>query len=136
MTVADRQALGQEASWAGAGMLPPGCVPDSESPEARLRSLSHGLWPALSSHLQELTGYDNGYHVSGSLLFTSGPVESRELAGQWSADGARAEVIDRQHLESSWPELSRHLSSAVWLPEQRGFGTPGTCGHSEPPVKR
>lgn len=124
VTVADRQALGREASWAGAGMLPPGCVPDSESPEARLRSLSHGLWPALSSHLQELTGYDNGYRVSGSLLFTSGPAESRELAGQWSADGARAEVIDRQRLESSWPELSRQLSSAVWLPEQAQVRNP------------
>ncbi|MFM7040418.1 MAG: glycine oxidase ThiO [Planctomycetaceae bacterium] len=124
VTVADRQAVGQEASWAGAGMLPPGCVPDSENPEARLRSLSHGLWPALSAHLQELTGYDNGYRVSGSLLFTSGPNESREVAGQWSADGARAEVIGPQRLKSVWPELSHQLSSAVWLPEQAQVRNP------------
>ena len=36
---------GQEASWAGAGMLPPGSLAGARTAEARLRAFSHSLWP-------------------------------------------------------------------------------------------
>ena len=65
--VFDQGPLAQEASWAGAGILPPGNREFSISPEQRLRSLSHERWPALCEELQSATGIDNGYRVCGGM---------------------------------------------------------------------
>lgn len=58
---------GKEASWAGAGMLPPGNLSAAHTPEARLRGLSAQLWQSASRRLKEETGIDNGYLPCGSL---------------------------------------------------------------------
>jgi glycine oxidase len=55
VSVLDRQALGKEASWAGAGMLPPGNLQNAATPEARLRSYSHSLWAELIYSLVDLS---------------------------------------------------------------------------------
>lgn len=65
--VLDQGPLGQEASWAGAGILPPGNRDFSISPEQRLRALSHDRWSSLSEELQSATGIDNGFRVSGGM---------------------------------------------------------------------
>ena len=52
VTVLDRQRPGQEASWAGAGMLPPGNQAGASTPESRLRAYSHTLWSQLSDDLR------------------------------------------------------------------------------------
>ena len=43
--VIDQGMIGREASWAGAGMLPPGKLAGETSGEGRLRALSCELWP-------------------------------------------------------------------------------------------
>ena len=53
VTLLDRQQAGREASWAGAGMLPPGNPANAVSPEARLRSYSHGMWPGFAADLAD-----------------------------------------------------------------------------------
>ncbi len=55
VVVLERQLTGREASWAGAGMLPPGNLGGAATPEARLRSYSHSLWPALAARLRDQT---------------------------------------------------------------------------------
>ncbi|MFM7059117.1 MAG: glycine oxidase ThiO [Planctomycetota bacterium] len=122
--VTDRQTAGREASWAGAGMLPPGGVPNSPSPEARLRSFSHSLWPALTARLHEITGHDNGYRVCGSLLLTEGEQQAQKLAGEWAADNVTARQIGAQDLKDSWPALACHHTAGVWLPEQAQVRNP------------
>ena len=122
--VADRQSVGQEASWAGAGMLPPGNVPDSPNPEARLRSFSHSLWPELTSRLHELTGCDNGYRICGSLLIAENKQSAVKLAGQWTADHVAARCITDAELKNSWPVLADQHTAAVWLPEQAQVRNP------------
>src|SRR5258708_32680478 len=67
VAVYDQGPMGQESSWAGAGILPPGNPELAESPEARLRAASHVLWPHWSALLREETGIDNGYRRCGGL---------------------------------------------------------------------
>ena len=63
----EQRALGREASWAGAGILPPGNPAQAESPLARLRGESAVTWPTLSRQLLEETGIDNGFRNCGGL---------------------------------------------------------------------
>ncbi|MEY3458481.1 MAG: Hydrogen cyanide synthase subunit HcnC precursor [Planctomycetota bacterium] len=122
--VADRQMVGQEASWAGAGMLPPGAALDSSCPEVRLRSYSHGQWPELASVLRELTGRDTGYRVSGSVLLTAGNAEAERLAGQWVREGVLAEAVGGERIRELCPGLCERLSAGVWLPGQAQVRNP------------
>lgn len=124
VTLVDRQQVGREASWAGAGMLPPGrnaTASGDDSPQARehyLRCFSNTIWPDFSERLRDQTGIDNGYRRCGALeLFAS----EKALASQqedWQAEGIVAERLDdRAALERHVPGLTAEHSQAVWLPE-------------------
>ena len=64
--IIDQRMIGQEASWAGAGMLPPGNLAGETSGEGRLRALSCELWAEWTQSLREATGIDNGYQNCGA----------------------------------------------------------------------
>jgi len=115
--VLDRSETGREASWAGAGMLPPGNVPLSTSPEARLRSLSHSLWPEYAAQLQELSGIDNGYRVCGSVLLFASLAEAEAAAGQWRKDGTDAHVLSDSQRDDLVPGLDKSKAAAIFLPQ-------------------
>ena len=66
-TVLDRRELGREASWAGAGMIPPYTERLATHPTVALRSWSAPLHPEWSAALQDETGIDNGYHRTGGV---------------------------------------------------------------------
>src|SRR5437588_10175817 len=89
--VLDRRELGREASWAGAGLIPPpseastGLLP----PAGRLRAWSAALFPQWSASLREETGIDNGFRKSGGVdvAFTADEDDAiRAVAGQWRAE--------------------------------------------------
>src|SRR5262245_5688077 len=61
VSVLDRGDLGREASWAGAGIIPPGNVARARTPFDRLRAVSAATYPDLSKALMEGSGIDNGY---------------------------------------------------------------------------
>src|SRR6516162_4693566 len=65
--VIDRADFGQEASWAGAGILSPVSTGSSSDPVEQFRALSLSLFPKLSAELKEQTGIDNGYARTGGL---------------------------------------------------------------------
>src|SRR5437879_1171637 len=67
----DRGPVGREASWAGAGILPPSHWPSARHPFDRLRALSGRLFPELSDELRRRTGIDNGFVRCGGLAFLS-----------------------------------------------------------------
>src|ERR687885_455809 len=69
VAVVDQGDFGREASWAGAGILPPGNPAHARTPFDRLRAHSVALYPALAAELRERTGIDNGYRRSGGLEF-------------------------------------------------------------------
>ena len=68
--VIDRGEFGREASWAGAGIVPPGLHPHrTTSPFDYLRSYSACLFKSFSQELKSLTGIDNQFHHCGGIEF-------------------------------------------------------------------
>lgn len=120
VTLIDRQQIGREASWAGAGMLPSGNLARATTPEARLRSYSHSLWHDFAASLYERTGIDNGYHICGALdLFdnaASDPKAGTPL-NPWLNDGVVVEYCDRLQLERHVSDLSSQFQSGFYLPD-------------------
>jgi glycine oxidase len=94
--VVDRQEMGREASWAGAGILPAATYSPDQHPSDQLRGLACELHPRWSAELKAATGIDNGYWRCGGLNLARTPGESASLAA-W-AHLAREEGIQVEHL--------------------------------------
>lgn len=116
--VLEQGQFGQEASWAGAGMLPPGNPEKARTTEARLRSGSHLLWPDWSQRLRELTGIDNGFQRCGGIELIHPP--ARDLQDEvmaWRDEGVLVEPLSRAELQQRIPALNPDLGGGYLLPE-------------------
>lgn len=82
----DRGALGQEASWAGAGIIPPGQVEKASLPWERLRAIGAARFPSFAEEVRELTGIDIGYRRCGGIEFLEAEAAA-EVTALWSAEG-------------------------------------------------
>lgn len=71
VTLLDRHWPGREASWAGAGIIPPGNPLLASTPIDRLRARSVIQFPHFSAELRERTGIDNGFFICGGIEFLS-----------------------------------------------------------------
>jgi glycine oxidase len=69
---------GREASWAGAGILPPAGV-DSDDQLEQLTALSNSLHAQWSADLLAATGNDNGFRRSGAIYLARDAEEARRL---------------------------------------------------------
>lgn len=67
ITVIDRGKMGQEASWAAAGMLAPNAETETIDDFYRLCSDSNSLYGAFASELLDETGIDIEFRPSGTL---------------------------------------------------------------------
>ena len=117
--ILDQGPLGREASWAGAGILPPGNPAYHVSPEQRLRSLSHSLWRSFSEELQAGTGIDNGYRISGGIELRLGGSPDQlaeELAG-WEAEGVQVAERTISALRNLEPAISSEAAAGYRLPD-------------------
>jgi glycine oxidase len=94
VVVYDRGDLGKEASWAGAGILPPGNPERAATPVDVLRGIGAQQFPDFSSELLALTGIDNGYRRSGAIEFLS--AEHNAVPRIWAAEGIRFERMTNQ----------------------------------------
>src|SRR5205085_11225645 len=108
--VVDQADFGREASWAGAGILPPGNLDRCQTPLDQLRAHSAALFTSLSAELKEHTGIDNGYLRSGGLEFCEGaePANTHE----WRSEGIRFELIASSDLRRLEPALSSEIERA------------------------
>ena len=111
----ERGRVGREASWAGAGMLPPGDLEAAVTPLDRLRGLSHALWPRWSERLRADTGVDNGFARPGTLHVRTDA--GRGSDGDRIAPGVRAEPIAGDEVRRLEPHLSSRVTTAVHLPD-------------------
>lgn len=116
--ILEQRAFGREASWAGAGILPPGNPKQAESPMARLRAESAATWPALSSELLEATGIDNGFRNCGGLqLALSGPAtQLHDEMAEWAFEGVEAVEWSPEELSSREPAVNSAVVAAYHLP--------------------
>src|SRR5262245_11114772 len=67
VAVLDKGGLGQESSWAGAGILSPGNPKRAGTALGQMRARGAALFAELSAELREQTGIDNGYQCCGGL---------------------------------------------------------------------
>ena len=118
VTVLDQSQPGQEASWAGAGMLPPGNLERSRGGAALLRAFSHVRWPSFSQELRELTGIDNGYLPSGGLElgFAGEGDRLRQEIDAWHSEGVPLEELNAADLKRLEPSLTPEIQHAYRLP--------------------
>lgn len=107
--VIDKSEMGREASWAGAGILPPANLQTAVDPIDRLRGLSHPLHAQWSRQLAEETGIDNGYHECGGLYLArqQGEAASLQAFTQWlQEDKIDVIPLSMQDLIRQEPALS------------------------------
>ena len=110
----DQAALGSEASWAGAGIIPPGNPEKAATAFDRLRAVSSSMFPALSAELLDRTGIDNGYRVCGCIEFFDETAE--EAAALWSREGIEFEAINEAEIGRLEPQLNWRGGSCFVLP--------------------
>jgi glycine oxidase len=112
VTVLDRSAPGSEASWAGAGIIPPGKPERAATPYDRLRAVSSRAFSLLSDELRERTGVDNGYRVCGGIEVFEHPAP--RVIQLWQAEGIEFVSFDGARLRQIEPAL-RQLALEVYL---------------------
>jgi len=116
--VLDQGQIGQEASWAGAGILPPGNSDWATTCEARLRAASCRLWPQWVERLHEKSGIDTGYLRCGGLeLRIDGPATalSEEIAA-WKRECVEVESLTAEAVRERFPAVNSAVSAAYFLP--------------------
>jgi len=110
----DRSTMGTEASWAGAGIIPPGNALRAATAYDRLRASSSEAFPTLSAELRARTGIDNGYRVCGGIeVFGENTAAATEL---WKAEGIVFEAFTLVEASQQDPELRLPLAAAYLLP--------------------
>jgi glycine oxidase len=115
VTLIDRGDLGQEASWAGAGILPPASSMPSEDGFEQLFQLSLPEFPGLSAELRRQTGIGNGYRVCGGIEFLAGAASGH--ADEWSGAGVKAVPLDELATLDREPALAHGLGATNFLPD-------------------
>lgn len=111
----DRQPSGQEASWAGGGILSPlypWRYPDSVSALARW---SQQHYPALLGELAQQSGIDPEWTPSGLLVLET--EEAAEALGWAQRFDVRLERVDGRALRALEPGLAETFDDALWLPD-------------------
>jgi glycine oxidase len=114
--VIDRSDLAREASWAGAGILPPATLRQEDHPAEQLRGLACELHPQWAAKLQKLTGIDTGFRRCGGLYLARLPGEAAALAawaGALAEEGIRAQRLSAADLYELEPGL-RSVSSTEY----------------------
>ena len=82
VTLLERGQVGQEASWAGGGILSPLCPWDYQEAVTRLAQRGMNMFSEAAAALHASTGIDPEYQRSGMLVL---PPYQTELATQWCA---------------------------------------------------
>lgn len=112
--VLDRSDLGTEASWAGAGIIPPGNPDRAATPIDRLRAVGSVRFPDFSAELRERTGVDNGYRRCGGVEFLH--AHDMDVLELWEQEGFPFERLSRPQLHSLEPTFEHIPGEPYYLP--------------------
>ncbi|MDZ4684091.1 MAG: FAD-dependent oxidoreductase, partial [Planctomycetaceae bacterium] len=117
--VLEQGTPGREASWAGAGMLPPGNPDRATKPEPLLRGHSHRLWPEWAARLTERSGIATEFARCGGVEVRVGssPNALDEEIATWQREGVEVQPLPLPMLRDRYPQLSTEITAAYSLPE-------------------
>lgn len=113
--VLDKNSLGNEASWAASGMIPPGPRPEKWQncpAKARLAGLSGQIQATWYSQLHEETAIDSEFRTTGALYLPDNALKARRQ--DWQRWGIDCEELKSEEIRQMEPEL--RAESAVYLP--------------------
>lgn len=110
--VIDRGPMAGEASWAGAGIIPPLASNVMSHPLERLRQLSVARFPDFSAELRSFTQIDNEFHTCGGIEYVS----TVDDLDRWKAAGVGYEFDERSFIAKlaySQVRNPRHLKALI-----------------------
>ena len=121
VAVFDRQQAGQEASWAGAGILSP--APENPGMVAMvpLGKASLALYPEFVGWVEEISGKSTGFRPKGTLeaLFSHDTkAELSTIIALHHGLGLKAEPLRAEDARELEPALSEEVEPAVLRPEE------------------
>jgi glycine oxidase len=79
LALIDRGPVGREASWAGAGIIPPASLSAAKTPYDRLRAISYQRFREFSRQIAEDVGIDVGYRNCGAVEVFASPEEIESM---------------------------------------------------------
>jgi glycine oxidase len=117
----DRQEPGQEASWAGAGILSP--APESAAMVSLvpLGKASMAIYPEFVGMVEEISGQSAGYRPKGTLQALFSRDAREELSTVIALHhglGLKAEPLRAEDARELEPSLSEDLEAAVLRPDE------------------
>lgn len=128
--VIEKNRLGRQASWAGAGILPPSNSATAIHPMEHLEARSDELHPQWAERLKQETGVDNGFQLCGGLYLARTRGEQASLIGrvsEWRERGIELHELDRATLKMRFPDLGQSIlseASAWWAPGETQICNP------------
>jgi len=117
----DRQQPGQEASWAGAGILSPAPENPASVAMVPLGKTSLSLYPAFVAQVEEISGMGTGFRLKGTLeaLFLHDTkAELSTIIALHHGLGLKAEPLRAEDARELEPALSEDVEAAVLRPEE------------------
>ncbi len=122
----DQGKLAREASWAGAGILPPAARPLAIHPYDQLRAMAFEMHREWSARLLRETGIHNGYQQNGAIYLarSAGEVASLVAWSQLASDEqVQIEKLTPARLREIEPAIapassSKPLRATYFLPEE------------------
>lgn len=132
VTLIDANDFASQASWAGAGMLPPSNRETAVHPYEHLEALSNQVHREWAKRLLRETEIDNGYRQCGSLYLARSAGETASLIGaihEWEDRQIENEPLDHNSLQQRFPMLAgafanKSTGKAVFVPNAAQFHNP------------
>jgi len=122
VTVVESSQVGQGASWAGAGILPPGATVSPLDPIDQLRAASHAMFPQWVKELQRDSQMDVGFIRCGGIYLARTIGELATLTANevwWLDQGIAFERWNPEQLHSHSPALAGDSVKRAWfLPQE------------------
>lgn len=112
--------IGQEASWAAAGILCPQGEAQGSGPFFDLLRTGYAMIPEALSRIEEQTGHDVGAQVTGmfALAFTEEDESRLASEGAWQrAAGLEVEEASPEDLRREEPAVDGAVRRALWYPQ-------------------
>jgi glycine oxidase len=117
----DRQEPGQEASWAGAGILSPAPESAAMISLVPLGKASMAIYPEFVRMVEEISGQCTGYRPKGTLQALFSRDAREELSTVIALHhglGLKAEPLRAEDARELEPSLSEDLEAAVLRPDE------------------